>query len=147
MGASAQLRATLDLVSFERAAGEEDRVAPTCADATSLGIATERLAKLCGTSADFTSVDRAAGVAQQSARLERRLQLDPERYGYRLQLAKRKLQMARDASEKNQPARARDWVQQARALVVDLLSADPENQNLHQILDRIERVSKRIGAG
>jgi hypothetical protein len=145
MGASAELRATLDLVSFERTAGEEHRVAPACADATALGMATERLAKLCATSADSRSV-AAAGAAQRSAQLERRLQLDPERYGYRLQLAKLKLQMARDASAKNEPARAREWVQQARALVQDLLSADPENQNLRQLLDRIERVSKRIGA-
>jgi predicted Ser/Thr protein kinase len=146
MGKTAQLRSTLDLVWLERAVQDEPRAAAACGDARSLGIATARLVKLCGPGPGAGSLDREDTVARESAIFERQLQFDPERYRYRLQLARRKLQLARFAEEKQDRLRARELVQEARALAQDLLKADAENQTLQILMARIDRVSMRIAA-
>ena len=147
MGKPTLLRSTLDLVWFERAARQEDRVTAACADATSLGMTTARLAGLCGAELGLTAAQREATVEQESTIFERQLLADPERYRYRVQLARRKLQLARFADEKRDAVRARELVQEARALTEDLLKADAGNRNLHLLLRRIERLSVRVGAG
>jgi serine/threonine protein kinase len=146
MGKRAQLRSTLDLVWLERAAHDERRVTTTCAEAKSLRIATVRLARLCGGPAGAAGADREALVASESAIFERQLRFDPDRYRFRLQLARHKLQLARFAADKQEPLRAQELVDEARAFAGDLLRADPENQNLHRLMTRIEGVRTRLGA-
>ena len=144
-GRTAQLRSTLDLVWFERAVKDDRRAAATCADARALGVETARLEKLCGTGPGAPNADHETTVARESAIFEQQLRFDPERYRYRVQLARRKLQLARFAGEKQDQQRARELVQEARTLTVDLLRADPDNQNLQLLLTRIDRVSMRVG--
>src|SRR5262245_31175524 len=146
MGKTAQLRSTLDLVWLERSVRDEPRVTATCAEAKSLGAATVRLVKLCGPEPDAAGVDREASVATQAAVFERQLRLDPERYRFRLQLARLKLQLARFADEKQDRPRARELVQEARDLADNLLRADPENLNLQLLMTRIDRVGLRVAA-
>jgi serine/threonine protein kinase len=143
-GTTGQLRFTLDLVAFERFVKDEARAAAACADAKSLGIATPRLARLCRGSLDAGSADHRAAVAQAAALLERQLQIDPERYGHRLQLARRQLQLARFAGEDGDPARAGERIRQARGLVEGLLKDDPQSQSLRQLSRRIERMHRAI---
>jgi serine/threonine protein kinase len=145
IGKTEQLRTTLNRVWFERAVGAKDQAAAACADAKSIGITTERLETLCGSRTDSARLDRQANAAQQSDRLERQLLLDPERYDERLQLAKRKLQLARFAIEKGDAVRAREMVQQARVLAEELLGDDPESRILQELVGRIARVNTRIG--
>jgi len=147
IGKTEQLRTTLNLVWFERVVGDRELATVACADAKSIGITTARLETLCGTSTDSARLDRQANAVQQSDRLERQLLLDPERYDERLQLARRKLQLARFAIEKGDAVRAREMVQQARLLAEELLRDDPESRTLQQLVGRIARVHTRIGAG
>jgi hypothetical protein len=146
IGRLAQLRSTLDLVWFERAAGDEQRVAATCGDARAVGVSTPRLAALCGLREDSSRVADEAGLARESAIFERQLLADPERYRYRLQLARRKLQLARFAHGKYDAVRANELIQEARTLTEPLVRADPQNQNVQRLLTRIERLSGRVDA-
>jgi hypothetical protein len=145
-GRLAQLRATLDLVWLEHRAGDERRIAATCDEARSIGVTTPRLAKLCGPVAESTRADLEAAVARESVIFERQLLVDPERYGFRLQLARRKLQLARFAGENQDTPHAVALLEEARTLAEDLVRADPDNQILHNLLARIERVGTRIAS-
>jgi hypothetical protein len=145
LGKTEELRTTLNLVWFERALGDTEQAASACADAKTIGITTERLETLCGSRTDAAPLDRQANAAQQSDRLERQLLQDPERYGDRLQLARRKLQLARFAIQKGDAVRAREMVQQARLLAEELLQDDPESPILQQLAERIARVNARVG--
>jgi hypothetical protein len=147
IGKTEQLRTTLNRAWFERAVGDKEQAAATCADAKSIGITTERLETLCGSRTDAAPLDRRANAAQQSDRLERQLLLDPERYDERLQLARRKLQLARFAIEQGDAVRAREMAQEARLLAEELLRDDPESRILQQLVERIARVNARAGTG
>src|SRR6185295_4235542 len=140
MGKTEQLRTTLNLVWFERAVGATAQAVAACADAKSIGIITERLETLCGASRNAARLGREANAGQQSDRLERQLLQDPERYDDRLQLARRKLQLARFAIDKGDTVRARDQVEQARVLADGLLREDPESWPLQQLVERIAGV-------
>src|SRR5262249_6028008 len=121
MGPAAQLRSTLDLVWFERAVHDERRVASTCADAKSLRIASLRLARVCGPGPDRPGAAGEADVARESAIFERQLRFDPDRYRFRVQVARRKLQLARFAAGRQDTSRARELLQEARVLAGGLL--------------------------
>jgi hypothetical protein len=145
MGKTEHLRTTLNRVWFERAVGATAQAVAACADAKSIGITTERLETLCGASRNSARLGREANAGQQSDRLERQLLQDPERYDDRLQLARRKLQLARFAIDKGDTVRARDQVEEARVLAEGLLREDPESRPLQQLVERIARVNTRIG--
>jgi serine/threonine protein kinase len=144
MGKTEELRTTLNRVWFERAVGATAQAVAACADAKSIGITTERLETLCGASRTSARRGGEANAGQQSDRLERQLLQDPERYDDRLQLARRKLQLARFAIDKGDTVRARDQVEQARVLAEGLLREDPESRPLQQLVERIARVNTRI---
>jgi hypothetical protein len=144
MGKSVQFRAIIDAARFERSVKEEDRVRAWCAAARSLEVATALPARLCGGRADSAEADRESVLANEASVLEKRLLIDPERFGDRLRLARLNLQLARMAGAKGDLVRARERVEQARSLAADLLKADPENRRLHQVLAGIDRTAKFI---
>ncbi len=146
MGKTEQLRTTLNRVWFELDVGETAQAVAACSDARSIGVTTPRLETLCGAGRDSARLDREVNAGQQSDRLERQLLQDPERYEDRLQLARLKLQLARFAIDKGDTVRARDQVEQARVLAEGLLREDPESRPLQQLVERIARVTTRIGA-
>jgi hypothetical protein len=141
LGKSLQLRMLLDLAAFERKAGNADRSASYCAEATALELTNRRLETLCKTQ-PLDPQQRAAGLVHQVSLLERRLVLDPENFADRQQLARLSLELARTTAAMGDTTRAGQLIEEATVTAKPLIDADPDNRKLRTLARRIENSRK-----